>query len=63
MYMFEGDWWQHMEHVGLHFQQMSSFSLVEPAQQQGRQHDPPETIKQPMTLGLPQKGTNVGTCI
>lgn len=32
--MLEGDWWQHMEHVGLYFQQMSSFSLVEPAQKQ-----------------------------
>lgn len=43
MYVFEGDWWQHMEHVGLHFQQMSSFSLVEPAQQQGRLNATPPT--------------------
>lgn len=46
MCMLEGDWWQHIEHVGLYFQQISSFSLVEPAQQQEEtQHNPSEIVR------------------
>ena len=31
MCIWKGDWWQHTEHVGLHFQYINSFNLVEPA--------------------------------